>query len=741
MYHPNLIVASIEEYNLRNPTAPLKEYPIDAARYYTKHFDSITRYDEKDRPKGFIRPLAADEVLYITNEREYCARSFIYFVERYCFIEDVLTGEMVLFKLNLAQKAALIIIGQMQQQGVPIRMLFLKARQLGVSTLFQLIILHRMLFMPSTTSIVASGDEEKTRKLVEKMIEKRFQMLPWWLVRTDVTFRHSGDEFMEVRSAGSLLVVQHGRQKLGIARGDTTNTYHFSELLEWNDYAGLVEQGFNRAIHDTERTFGVEETTASPRGHDFHRYWEETERDYPQQLTKIRPVFLPYFVGRDIYPSPGEERAIPVPAGWDPPEFVREHAASCEEYARTSPVLSQIMPADWRMDLAQMYWYYREFTKAEKDPKRLAGFLAECPSNAKEAFQSWQRSIFPIQLMMDYQRQLRQPCLPPMMFVGPEIPGISEPILEPSDQPIRRVIYPVPGSAQRYKWDLYALPFTNYEDELDPLHKLWVWEEPQPNQKYVVSVDCGEGVGQDRTVIQVIRLGNPYQPAAQVAEYASDLINAFEAWPITLLLLEWYTTRKYDGTRQHALCSIEMAKDGRACQNEIFKRGWPNIYIRQKPEQRKAVPYEQPNLGWETTAATRPVIISWLQNFIKRHQVLINSPWLLDELRDFVTHVTQSRTGGQAKIKIEAGRDAHDDRIMSLGIGLVTGHELDVYRDVEDPHWIGVAEHAQKQIELPDHTRSLTWEDTTAGLGWSQYAPAGSVYESSDGDELANPLY
>jgi len=735
MYHAKLIEAAIIEYNLRNPTSHLVEYPIDQARFYAKHFEQLSRYDAKDRPVGFKRPLNHDELLYITNEREMCSRSFRYFVERYAFIEDVLTGEMVLFRLNLAQQAALLIIGQMQLQGVPIRMLFLKARQLGVSTLFQLIILHRMLFMPSTTAIVASGDEEKTRKLVEKMVEKRFLMLPWWLVRPDVTFLHSGDEFMMVKSAGSTLVVQHGRQKLGMARGDTANTYHFSELLEFSDYAGLVEQGFNRALHDTARTFGVEETTASPRGHEFHRYWEETERDYPQRLTKIRPVFLPYFVGRDIYPSPGEEKAIPVPDGWQAPEFVQEHVASCEEYARTSPVLSQVMPVNWKMDRAQQYWYYREYTKNEVDPKRLAGFLAEVPSNAKEAFQSWQRSIFPINLMMEYQRQLKQPVLPSLMFIGPDIPQISQPILEPNEQPLHTVAYSY--GSQRLVWKLYGLHFTNYEDELDPLHKLWVWEIPQRNQKYVVSMDCSEGIGQDRTVIQVIRIGNPYQPAAQVAEYATDLGSAFDCWSIMLMLLQWYSPHKYDGSREFALASIELAKDGKTAQNELFKRNWPNIYIRQKTEQRKAVPYEQPNLGWETTSATRPVLVSWIQNFIKRHQVVINSPWLLDELRDFVTHVSKSTTGGNPKIKIEAGRDAHDDRIMALAIGLVTGHELDIYRDTEDPHWIGTAEHSKKQVELTDHTRSVSWSDSAPSLS---YIPATTDYGNA-GDELSNPIY
>mgnify|MGYP000862448490 CR=1 FL=1 len=741
MYHAKLIDTAIQEYNHTAPTAPLVEYPIDQVRYYVRHFESLYEYDKKGTPVNFTRKLTPDELAFIVNERQMCSYSFIYWCERYAFIEHVLTGEMVLMKLNLAQRAALLIISQMQLQGVPIRMLFLKARQLGVSTLFQLIILHRMLFMPSTTAIVASGDEEKTRKLVEKMVEKRFQMLPWWLVRPDVTFLHSGDEFMTVRSAGSMLVVQHGRQKLGMARGDTANTYHFSELLEFSDYASLVETGFNRAIHSTARTFGVEETTASPRGADFHRYWEETERDYPQGLTMVRPVFLPYFIGRDIYPPPGEEKSMPVPDSWQVPEFVEEHAASCEEYARTSPVLSQVMPVGWKMDIGQKWWYYREYSKASADPRKLAGFLAEVPANSKEAFQSWQRSIFPIQLMMEYQRRLPQPVLPPLMFDGPDVPEVSKPILDPGEQPIHTVTFHAnAGAGQRMTWKLYGLPFTNYEDELDPLHKLWVWELPTKNQKYVVSMDCGGGLGQDRTVIQVVRLGNPYQPAAQVAEYATDLANAFECWSVMLMLLQWYSPYKFDGSREYALAAIEMAADGRTAQNEIFKRGWPNIYIRQKSDQRKVTPFEQPNLGWDTNQSTRAILISWIQNFVKRHQVVINSPWVLDELRDFVMHVTRARDGSMGQIKVQAGRDAHDDRIMALAIGLVTGHELDIYRDERDPNWIAAAEHTKKQVELAGPVRS-SFDVQMPDPGNMLAIIPTSEYDTAGWDELANPMY
>lgn len=693
MYHPEVIEKKILSYK-KATGKDLIRYPIDQVRHYVNHFENLTVRDKKTKkPIGFSRKLQPDEVTFMENERMLCSFDFNYELERYEFVEDVITGELHLMSLNKAQQVALKMIQQLELKGAPIMLLFLKARQLGVSTLFAKIIKHRMNFMMNTQGVVASGDEAKTRTLVEKMIEKSQTMLPWWLVRPDITFNHSGDEFMTIPSANSLLLVQHGRQELGIARGDTRNTWHFTELLEWLNPKATLEAGFNKAVHPSARTFGVEETTASNRGSWLHRYWEETSVDYENRISDRYPMFLPYFIGDDIYPPPGY---VPIKEGWEPSPLVKAHAANCERYVHDSKLLREVLGSNWKMPDRQMWWYENEYRKASKDPEKFGHFLAECPANPQEAFQSKSKSIIEITKLQELQRSMEAPYCGPIYVKGPEIPTVNEPSIEPE---VLEITYHSHGLSRQ--WTLHEGEYIPIEDIKQPQHKLWIWEPPQTNHKYVIGVDCGMGVGKDRTVVQVVRLGTKFFPAKQVAEFSSDLSSAFDVTGLVLMLLTWYSPKNFNDEIQWAIAAPEDAADGKTLINELRKWGWPEIYIRQRPEDRTKGSEDGSLLGWHTDQASRPILIDWFLKFIKENRIQINSPWLLDEIRTFVMLEKSSKTSGITTYKIQHDRDAWDDRIFALAIAIVCGHGINLLEDIAASHWNGVA--SANQVILPNH--------------------------------------
>ncbi len=701
MYHPKLIEQSILEYNLLHPGNELKRYPVEQVRFYVNHFEKLTDRDSKsDKVLGFHKgyTLRPDEIAFIENERQMCKRDFAYWAERYAFIEDVIEGNRRLIKFNQAQRAALWVISDMQLKGVPIMMLFLKARQLGVSTLFQLLIAHLMVFVRHTKAIVASGDEDKTYGLVSKMIEKVTEMVPWWLVRQDVMFFKSGDEFMTIKSLDNILTVQHGRQELGIARGSTANAWHFTELLEWINPEALIEAGFDKAVHPSKRTFGVEETTASARDSWLHKRWEEKERDFPLKMSMIRPVFLPWFVGRDIYPTQGFIDAIPVPQGWEPPEFVLKHKELCERYAKDSSILREVLPSGWVLDREQQWWYCYNYEKASKDQLKLATFLGECPASAAEAFQSRSKSIVAISVIQELSSNIRLPLCKPLRISGPDVPEVSR----PSDMEwcLGSVEYQHNGLMR--KWTLFEDPvFSTIHEPYNPLHSLWLWEAPKRNYKYCISIDCAQGVGEDRTVVQVIRLGTPFEPAVQVAEYASDLASAFDMWGVVLMLGAYYTLTDTLGNVVTPMVCPEDAADGTSIIREMIKWGWSNFYVRQKPDKRKGGFNDGNLLGWHTDQLTRSTLVSWLLKFIKERRIKINSPWLIDELRSFVLLKSVSQQG-VVKLKVQHERSAHDDRLFALAIGIVAGHHIEVQEDVQNPFWKSVASMAEQETKLPE---------------------------------------
>src|SRR4026209_1912563 len=55
--------------------------------------------------------------------------------------------------------------------------------------------------------------------------------------------------------------------------------------------------------------------------------------------------------------------------------------------------------------------------------------------------------------------------------------------------------------------------------------RLLIWEPPERGEMYAIGVDPAEGVGQDRSVCEVIKVGNLQHPDIQVAEFASDYLD------------------------------------------------------------------------------------------------------------------------------------------------------------------------------------------------------------------------
>ncbi len=71
-------------------------------------------------------------------------------------------------------------------------------------------------------------------------------------------------------------------------------------------------------------------------------------------------------------------------------------------------------------------------------------------------------------------------------------------------------------------------------------------------------------------------------------------------------------------------------------------------------------------LGWLTSAATRPAMIENMAAVLTEQPELFHSPRLLEECRTFVRH-----PDGTAA----AADDAHDDCVMAMGIALVVRRE------------------------------------------------------------------
>ena len=705
MYSHSKIKARIEQLLPKYPLlGDHLSYPRARTRQVVSHLDSLVVKNDKGRVVEFRRHLEPDEQSWIQHERLLCALSYHHWAEHYHYIRHHSTLAMVPFVPNTYQQVLTGIQAGMEDEGRPVMVQLLKARQGGGTTDTTSKQEHRALFIPNTGGLVASSNPDKSWKIT-KMFSKSLDLQPWWLIPKDLKEYESGEYLWEIPSQNSYISVQHGNQTTGIVRGDTVNCYHLSEIPDWAvggklSTEDLIDAGLFGAWHVTPLHFGVMESTANGRHNFWHRRWEDNKRDYPQGLSLEQPVFLPYYLSPELYPTPAWLTAIPIPKNWNPPEFVLDHARQAQEYVRSNPLLLKLLGREWQMSREMMWWYHFSFTVADKKD-RLDIFLSEYPASDTDAFQSKSRSVFPIRLVQTYRNRVRNP-VGVFKLTGSDIPPELEPsadeLLE-TPEDIQPQVVTNKSREGLLSWTLHPIKFLGYSATLNHFGILWVWEYPQENTDYCVSLDTSDGVGKDRTVLSVIRRGTPVRSSAIVARFSTPYLNGLQVIPIYLLLLNYYSTwSSHSGEVAKPLASPEMNKDGNGVVAELIKHGWVNVYVRRNFSARELDPEKRTQWGWLTTPASRPTVTSWWVRLVKGNFIDIMDYWTVDELPNFVANESEQTR----KIRLEADRGAFDDHIMAGAIGVVTVHDLDLLNS-ETPNFRAVTESRQKLLAFPTY--------------------------------------
>lgn len=194
-----------------------------------------------------------------------------------------------------------------------------------------------------------------------------------------------------------------------------------------------------------------------------------------------------------------------------------------------------------------------------------------------------------------------------------------------------------------------------------------IWEAPRTRgrRRYVMGADVSDGLGADRSVIEVIREATIEEPAEQVAEYASDAILPAGLAYILQALGEYY--RDEDGVE--AMAAIETNSHGLTTQDTLqLHLGYGHFYTWEYLDAADASRRYSTKIGWYTTPRTRPALLSKLRDAITTldpitslPDLITHSPYLHEEFKDF-------QTAGDLW-EARAARGAWDDRVMALAIG------------------------------------------------------------------------
>jgi hypothetical protein len=470
-------------------------------------------------------------------------------------------------------------------------------------------------------------------------------------------------EFPKIKSSIS---IQHGSQFNGIARGTTPNVVHLSEVVDFIDPEGLIDASLLRAMHETPELFLMLESTAAGRHDWYHRTWEYSISNYHLGRARLQPCFLPWFVGSDIYPTPSWLRTRPIPQEWRPYDTTLAHAERAAAYVRDTPMLSKYLGSNWTMPREQQ-WFF-EVERAEHAAKKELGhFMSEMPANALEAFQSTNISAFDHDTVELYRAHARHP-LAIYGIVGSqgEIPlriQASQRDIDPTKPKIQIKAAWSQNQKPTY-YELVPLYMHEYGSQMDFSNKLFIYEQPEEGNIYGGGVDTGDGVGLDRSVVEMLRAGTLERNERQVAEWASAYVNAYDLWPVCMAIGTYYSVKHPDGRLIQPKMVIETNRNGEIVQKELLKRGWTKFHVWVRYDRKKTNEGQSQILGWRTVSWSRTMVMDTLLKYIKDGWIDIESPWFIDEMSDL------ERDENRQSLKAAYG--GHDDRIMAVGIVLLS---------------------------------------------------------------------
>lgn len=181
-----------------------------------------------------------------------------------------------------------VIVSEIERQynaGKPVRIIVLKARQLGVSTVTQGVLYNWCFIHPGTNALTIGHFQETSDSIFAK--DKLF----WdnWPFRSLYTPRYNTKRHMEWTENRSSMRASTAKS-IQIGRGQTFHAIHATECAFYPNPETLFT-GINQTLPNKHGTFVLLESTAEGTGNWWHKQWlaaEAGETDYV-------PLFFPWF--------------------------------------------------------------------------------------------------------------------------------------------------------------------------------------------------------------------------------------------------------------------------------------------------------------------------------------------------------------------------------------------------------------------------------------------------------------
>lgn len=282
-----------------------------------------------------------------------------WYVEHFITIRTK-SGELQTLRMKPAQERLYEIIREEHEAGRPVRLVVLKARQLGFSTVIEALFFQDAATRAQVRTLIVAHIEDATAHLF-KMNKLFFDKLPPALKpmrknsnAQEIVFENpTKDANEKERSPGlmsSIRCVTAGGN--GVGRSDTLTNVHASEAAFWPHMNETLD-GLLQAVPNDANTAVIIETT--PNGYnEFKTFWD----DAAAGRNGFRAVFFPW------YEEPSYRMSVPPGTEW-----TQEELALKDAYGLDGEQLA------WRR------WCIRANLRGDEEK-----FRQEYPSCPEEAF-------------------------------------------------------------------------------------------------------------------------------------------------------------------------------------------------------------------------------------------------------------------------------------------------------------------------------------------------------------------
>ena len=520
------------------------------------------------------------------QQAEPVAETALAFIEHNLQIQDK-AGRLVPLIFNPAQLRLYQEIERQQAAGRPVRIIILKARQVGFSTAVAALFYERSARHANTNSMIVAHKAEASANIFSKAKlfyetsppscrpMKRASNARELLFENPSNKQAERDADPGLRS--KIRIETAGAKDAG--RSATIHNLHLSELAFW-PHAEETMLSLMQAVPHDPNTMVIIESTANGVGGEFHRQWLRAVRGESEFV----PLFFPWWEHREY------RLEANLPSG-QAAYCVGKGAGSQEQWNDEEVALQE----DYGLDEAQLRWRrWCISANCGGDPDR---FTQEYPASPDEAFLASGRPVFASRALAKAYAAAGEPL-----------------------------------ARGELEWGKDGITGATVKLRQERLGRLAIYEQPSALGDYWIGVDASSGIaGGDYSAMVVVEKKSLLSVAFWQGRINPDLLGE-EA----VKLASYY---------QQAMIAPELNNQGIAVVNTIRRLHWPRLYRRRsvnRTEELLSCEY-----GFHTTLRTKPLIINNLARYIREDALRIPDRETIAECISYM-HDEHGGTNAQA---------------------------------------------------------------------------------------------